>query len=99
MPHATGCAGVNIVVFAKLSAVGSSRRFVFSNLYGNRRRGFLQLLVGVGRAFGWVVTPSSGLLLGKHSSGAAGKTYGFTIMATDANTCSGSRAYTLAVAK
>jgi hypothetical protein len=42
---------------------------------------------------------SSGLLSGKPKNGAGGKTYSLTIKATDANGCSGNRAYTLAIIK
>jgi hypothetical protein len=102
-PQATatpnGCAGVNITLSPTslpsgtvgvsysqtITASGGAVSYTFAITSGS-------LPPGLSLA-------SSGLLSGKPKNGAGGKTYSFTVRATDTNGCTGSRAYTLAISK
>jgi hypothetical protein len=93
------CAGVNITLSPNslpsgtvgvsysqtITATGGAVSYTFSLVSGS-------LPPGVSLA-------SNGLLSGKPKNGAGGKTYSFTVRATDTGGCAGSRAYTLAITK
>ena len=94
-----GCAGVNITLSPSslpsgvvgvsysqtITATGGAGSFTFSLASGS-------LPPGLSLA-------ANGLLSGKPKNGAGGKTYNFSVKATDTNGCAGSHAYTLAISK